>query len=66
MYTAVLHVSFCNTTGESLNCIVQAKWLSSCGIVSQLIVTALDFKLVLHGIFYSQTASNLSAVILLL
>ena len=40
-------MDFCNTTGVSLTCIVQAKWLSSCGIVSQLSVTMLDFKL--HG-----------------
>ena len=36
-----------------LTCIVQAKWLSSCGIVSQLSVTTL---------FHGQVASNLPAV----
>ena len=40
-----------SATGESLTCIAQAKWLSSCGIVNQLNVTILDFKLVLHGVY---------------
>ena len=49
--TVDLHVErmgFCNTIGVSLTCIAQAKWLSSCGILSQLSVTALNFKL--HGV----------------
>ena len=37
-------MSFCNTTGVSLTCIVQAKWLNSCGIVSQLSVTNAGFQ----------------------
>ena len=38
-YTMVPHVSFCNTTGVSLTCIVQAKWINSYGIVSLLSFT---------------------------
>ena len=35
-------MGFCNATGVNFTSIVQAKWLSSYGIVSQLSVTTLD------------------------
>ena len=67
VYTAVPHVSFCNTTGENLTCIIQAKWLSSCGIVSQLDqYHCARFQVSAPSGLASQAASNLSAVPILL
>ena len=54
-YTVIPHVGFFNTTGVSLTCIVQVKWLNSCGIASQLCHYA-------SSMGSRQAASNLPAV----
>ena len=48
-YTTVPRVCFCNTTGESLTCIVQAKWLSTVHVLVAVALSAssaLDFNFV--------------------